>query len=96
MTRIKLENLIWDLWNIDHIKKHNVTKIEVEEAITNIISYRTGYKGRIILTGKSGKRLISVVIFPKQARAYYIVTARDADRKERKLVYDKEKHNTKI
>lgn len=93
MTRIKLENLIWDLWNVEHIKKHNISQKEVEDAITNIITNRMGYEGRIILTGRSGKRLISVVVFPKQAKTYYIIAARDADKKERKLVYEKEKNN---
>lgn len=96
MTRIHLENLIWNYWNREHIRKHNVLQQEVEEAIKNIITHRTGYNGRIILTGKSGKRLISVVVYPKQAKKYYIVTARDAEKKERRMVYEKEKQNTKV
>ena len=32
MTKIAIEQLIWDEWNREHIKKHNVTQQEVEEA----------------------------------------------------------------
>ncbi len=94
MTRIQLENLIWDLWNIKHIRKHNVLQKEVEEAVTNIIAHRMGYSGRIILIGRSRKRLVSVIISPKGVKTYYLVTARDADKKERQLVYEKEKQNS--
>lgn len=96
MTRIHLRSLIWDEWNKEHIKKHNLSTKEVEGAITNIVVHRKGYKSRIILIGRSGKRLISVIVAKEKAKKYYVVTARDADRKEKSLVYEKEKQNSQI
>jgi len=91
MTRIKISQLVWDEWNIKHLKKHNVEKQEVEESIENIKTHRKGYKGRVILIGRSGKRILSIVIAKEGSNKYYIVTTRDADRKERKILYDQEK-----
>ena len=91
MTIIQVKSIVWNEKNREHIKKHNLEAGEVEEAITHIKAYRKGYKGRIILIGKTGKRLVSVVVAKERLRRYYVVTARDADRKERKLVYEKEK-----
>lgn len=91
MTRIVLEQLIWNDWNIEHIKKHNVSSKEVEEAISNILAHRMGYGRKIILIGRSGKRLLSMIVAKEKGNKYYPVTVRDADRKERRLVYEKEK-----
>lgn len=90
MTEIGLSQLIWDQWNIEHIKKHAVRVKEVEEAITNLVAHRLGYGGKIILVGRSGKRLIAMIMAQEEGNTYYLVTARDADRKERRLVYEKE------
>lgn len=90
MTRITLSQLIWDNWNTTHISKHNIVIKEIEEAVTNISAYRAGHSGKIILIGRSGKRLIAMIMAHEAGNKYYIVTARDADKKERKLVYEKE------
>jgi len=47
MTRIKISQLIWDEWNIEHLKKHKVEKQEVEESIEKVHAHRKGYKDRI-------------------------------------------------
>lgn len=91
MTRIKIEQLLWDEFNLNHVVKHNVTKGEIEEAIQKINAHREGYLKRIFLIGRSGKRILSVLVKPKENKKYYIVTARDADKKERKLLYENEK-----
>lgn len=89
MTRIVLEQLIWDDWNTEHIKKHNVSAREVEEAINNVLAHRMGYDKKIILIGRSGKRLLAMIVAKEKGNKFYPVTVRDADRKERKLVYEK-------
>lgn len=92
MTRIRISQLVWDDWNVKHIKKrHNVSKKEVEEAISNISAHRMGHSKKIILIGRSGKRLIAMILGYEKGNKYYPATARDADRKERRLVYEKEK-----
>ena len=90
LIRIRKKDLVWDDWNIKHIKKHNVTKDEVEESFENLVVYRKGYKKRLMLIGRSGGRILSVVVAKDNLGSYYVVTARDADKKERRLVYEKE------
>jgi uncharacterized DUF497 family protein len=91
MTRIVIKKLIWDEWNSEHIKKHNITIVEVEEAIKNVLTHIKGNKGKYIAIGRSGKRMISIIIGRESSGVYYPVSARDAAKKERKRVYEKEK-----
>jgi len=91
MTRIKIRELIWNEHNVEHIKKHNVTVGEAEEAVKNFTAHKAGKKGRYIAIGRSGTRLISVIVKRERTGIYYPVTARDAAKEERKRVYEKEK-----
>jgi len=90
MTRIKISQLIWDDWNIKHIQKHKVSVSEVELGIQNISAHRKGYSGRIVLIGRARKRILAILVKPKDNSKYYLVTVRDADRKERRLLYKNE------
>lgn len=91
MTRIIVKKLIWDEWNIEHIKKHNVVKGEAEDVSKNMLAHKIGKKGRYIAIGRSGSRLLSLVLNRKSTGVYYVVTARDASKKERSEIYEKEK-----
>ena len=91
MTKIKVSQLNWDEWNIEHIKKHNVTVAEVEEAIRKVNAHRKGYLGRILLIGRAGKRILAMIVKPNANKKYYLITARDADQKERRLLYANER-----
>ena len=90
MTRIVIKKLIWDEYNIEHIKQHSVMKEEGEEVAKNLIAHKIGKKGRYIAIGRSGARLLSLVLNRKGPGAYYVVTARDSSRKERREIYEKE------
>ncbi|OGK12580.1 hypothetical protein A3I50_05350 [Candidatus Roizmanbacteria bacterium RIFCSPLOWO2_02_FULL_37_9] len=90
MTKIRVKKLAWRQWNIEHLKKHNVTVKEVEFSIINFIAHKHGYKGRYILIGRSGNRIISTIVKREKVNTYLVITARDADKKERKIVYEKE------
>lgn len=92
MTRIAVKNLIWNTWNKEHIKKHNVTLEEAETAAKNLIVHKRGYKGRYVLTGRTGTRILSIIVVREKAKKYLVVTARDADKNERRSVYAKEKN----
>ena len=81
MTEIKIEQIVWDEWNVKHINKHNVTQEEVEEVVTTIITHKKGYSGWILLIGRT--RIVSVVVKRDRTGSYYVVTARDADEKEK-------------
>ena len=90
MTRIVVRKLVWDERNIEHIKKHNVIQDEVEEIAGNIIVHKKAKQGRYLIIGRVGSRILSVVINRKGVGIYYPVTARDAAKKERRQVYEKE------
>lgn len=89
MTRITVKELVWDEKNLEHIKEHKVSKNEVEEA-KEIIYHRRTYAGRYLGTGRSGSRLITLILRRRGVGKYYPVTARDASKKERRKVYEKE------
>ena len=91
MTKIRISQLIWDGWNKEHIKKHKVTIEEIEEGIQKVNAHRKGYSGRIILIARAGTRILAILVAPKENKKYYLVTVRDADKKERRTLYDNEK-----
>ena len=91
MTRIKIRKLIWDEYNRGHIKTHNISIDEVENAGKNFLVHQKTKKGRYLIICRVGARMITVIVNRKETGVYYPVTARDSKRKERKKVYEKEK-----
>lgn len=91
MTRIVVKVLIFDEYNLTHIKKHKVDKEEAIEAGKRIVYHRKTYSERYLATGRSGSRIITLILKREAVGHYYLITARDADKKERKKVYEKEK-----
>lgn len=87
-----IKRLVWDEWNVEHIARHGVTVGEVEQAcLGNRYIVRESYKDRIMLIGPTSKeRILAVVVALKGNEIYYVITARPADRKERR-VYQAEK-----
>jgi len=86
---VKIKRLIWDEWNVEHIKRHKVRVNEVEEVCRSAIKVLRAYKERLIILGKTKKgRLLTVVLAPKVKSQYYVVTARNMSRKERNLLND--------
>lgn len=83
---VVIQRLKWDEWNKRHILKHRVTKAEVEEACQSDFVIFDGKKGRLLIVGLTNKkRFLAVVLDPEpEAGVYYPVTARVADRKERR------------
>jgi len=82
-----IRRLIWDSWNINHLKKHRVTVSEVEEACKKIKKSFTSHQNRLIILGESkNQRLLTIVLASKGKNQYYIVTARDTSRQERSLI----------
>ncbi len=96
MTRIVIKRLVWDDWNREHIKKHKVTVEEVEDAMKQLITHLHGYKNRYMLLCRTGTRILAIVVGREKPTEYYPISARDADKKERGRVYEKEKQNTRI
>jgi uncharacterized DUF497 family protein len=83
---LSVHRLIWDAWNVAHIARHHVTPDEVEEVCHDEPETHATYNGRLRVVGltQSG-RILTVILAPTDtAGVYYPVTARPADRKERR------------
>lgn len=91
MTRIVVKELVFDQYNQNHIKKHGITETEAITAGINLIYHRESYKGRYLAIGRSGAKLITLVIRRLGSKKYYLVTARDTSKKERRDIHEKEK-----
>ena len=87
-----VKKIVWDKWNKKHIKKHKVTVQEVEEVYRAKKIINESYLGRQIVLGKTKKgRLLAVVLSQEREKKLYVVSARDASIKERKIYYEKTK-----
>lgn len=86
MPVINVNELIWDKWNIDHVARHKVVPTEVEEVCHSDFILEKSYKDRLKITGKTlaGKLLI-VILDEERKGVYYPITARMADKKEKKV-----------
>lgn len=81
--------LIWDRWNLRHIKKHHVTPEEVEEAYHQSRLQKAKDKYRFLVYGQtSNDRFITIIISFQKQPLPYVVTARDMNKKEIKEYYD--------
>jgi uncharacterized DUF497 family protein len=81
-----VRRLIWDTWNIAHIARHDVIPDEVEEVCHGQPVTSQTYKGRLRVVGPTrSRRMLAVILAPtEEPGTYYPVTARPADRKERR------------
>jgi uncharacterized DUF497 family protein len=84
----------WDPGNLEHIRKHGITRIEVEEALhqgEELVHVTTDVRNaeiRFLVLGLTkGRRLLSIVLIAR-GNNVRVVTARAASRKERKWYAD--------
>ena len=79
-----IKKLIWDEWNIAHIARHNVESEEVQEVCSGRNLFERGRDGTYQITGQTESgRYLNIVVVPRE-NGFYPVTARDADKKERR------------
>lgn len=93
---VRIKSLVWDNWNVEHIGKHKVSLSEVEIALKDKQkkALKT-YKGRLLVLGRAKKRLLSIVLALEEKQNYYVVTARDMSKKERRFYgHDQKKKNS--
>ena len=82
---ISSEQLVWDEWNVAHIAKHGVTRPEVEQIFSNDHAIRQTYGNRLLVLGVTEQeRVLAVILHPKAENLYYVVSARSANRQERR------------
>ncbi|MCL4870624.1 MAG: BrnT family toxin [Anaerolineae bacterium] len=82
---IVITELIWDDWNVDHVARHNITIVEVEQPLRDKDAvFLKAKQGRVMVLGRAGARLITVVLNAQETDGeYYVITARDMSKKER-------------
>jgi uncharacterized protein len=87
-----VRRLIWETWQIAHIARHNVIPEEVEEVCHGTPVTSQTYNGRIRVVGPMrSHRMLTVILAPTDEPGVdYPVTARPADRKERRK-YDEQR-----
>ena len=83
---ITISKLLWDDWNVEHITRHHVTPAEVEAVCQGEFLVRQGHSGRLLILGLTDEgKMLAVVLDHQMGETYYVVTARPADRQERRL-----------
>lgn len=85
---MRIDELVWTEENEEHIAEHHVTPQEVEELFFEEGPYFRRGPGENLyhVYGRSGAgRYLFVVVIHLGEGKGYVVTARDMDRKERRL-----------
>lgn len=85
MNTINANSLIWDEFNSYHIGKHKVSVDEIVEACTQIVHTEKTKFNRLLMVGITNSKRILSMVFSRTNEDYYLVTARDASKKERKI-----------
>lgn len=85
----------WDMGNLDHIKKHNVTQKECEEAffskplLINNDESHSQTEERYRAYAMTKKKRLLVVVFTVRNNKIRVISARDQSGKEKKEFQDK-------
>lgn len=82
---VRVLELRWDWWNLEHIAHHGVAPWEVEEVVTGgPYDVRRSHSGRFAVVGQTDAgRYLSVIVAQEGGGVCYVITARDADNRER-------------
>jgi uncharacterized DUF497 family protein len=85
-TMSDFRRLRWNPGNIAHIARHGVSRMEVEEVFEGDFITQLSYGGRRIVIGATASgRVLSVIIEDEADDVSFVVTARSASRRERRL-----------
>lgn len=84
MTKVVIKKLVWDSYNTEHIKKHGITKEEIENAVKVIRYHKHTHDQRYLVVCEGDKRPVTIIVARKLLNTYYVVSARAAKRSERK------------
>jgi uncharacterized DUF497 family protein len=85
VKEITIKNLVWDKWNREHIRKHHLSPRQAEQVLHDQHKIvENAHAGRLKIIGKGGKRMLTLIL-SILSKKFYVVTARDSDKKEREL-----------
>lgn len=84
---MRVRDVRWSQWNIDHIAGHGVDQHEVEEVVYDRSHHavRVAEKRYLVIGPTPGGRHSGITLEREGQGAYFVVTARDAELKERRL-----------
>jgi uncharacterized DUF497 family protein len=87
---VRIDELVWDEWNEEHIGRHGVQPEEVEDAVFDdgsvfLKTTREGQLRYLVLGLSEDGRYLFVVLEPLSGARAYVVTARDDRRREAKI-----------
>ena len=89
MDEIRIQKLIWDDWNVEHIARHDVEPEEAEQVCPGSFIASQTYKGRIRIVGlTASQRMLAIILKPESKGRYYCVTAHDANKGETKRYHE--------
>lgn len=89
---MKASRFWWDDINIDHIARHGVHPLEAQEVIDDdpFVTYRG--EGKYLAYGQTdGGRYLVVVYTWKSNERLRVITARDMNKRERRMFHRKRK-----
>lgn len=79
-----IKSLIWDHFNLEHIKKHGVEPREIDEILSQDVITLSGHQERLLVLGRTFEnRLLTLVLDSIGEDSAYLVTARPMSKKER-------------
>ncbi len=88
---MRIDELIWDNWNVEHIADHGVEPEEVEEVcisrrrlVLRIGLSKRGLKRYQLFGPTDSGRLLTIILDRVQPGQFYVVTARDMAEREKK------------
>lgn len=84
---MRIDQLIWTERNVEHVSRHGIYPEEVEDVLFNppLDARRGEREDAFLVFGKTdaGRRLL-IVLAPRERNAWYVITARDVDRIEKR------------
>ena len=82
-----IRRLVWDSKNVAHIARHEVLPEDVEQLCHDKPLFEAGKLGRLLVLGPvGGGRMVTAVLDETEdPGVYYVVTARAASRRERRV-----------
>lgn len=87
---IRIQSLVWDSWNRNHINRHAVKPIEIIQVLKGQFRVKESYRKRLLIKGKThtGRQLF-VVLSPEDKNQnlypegiYYVITAFEPNEKK--------------
>lgn len=83
---MKIRNLIWDEWNVEHTAKHGVSQDEIEEVcFAKHFDIKNGTGKTAIWGQSSAGRYLMIILGIREYGNFYPISARDMEEKEKKF-----------